>query len=262
MFCGEYGLLHKEDAIPKWIGRAFNTQAGPGAKWVKSRTKTDGTQKQQYRPKVVGGPTSVKVPEVCQRLCNGGWMSGLETAVKPILLPMMFGDDELELPVHDLTTLAAWLTKTALVFDMDDGVPPLMTDDQRHWFGKRQEPFPDSMMWLSAYAGTVLGPVYHGISGKGSGIETPFGKSALDLGLIFGNVALKVVIPLGPEVGAVEGFAPGSEAPAVPIWPNVGVQTWPPPAVLDDTTIASFLTLPANWQSLTLPAGFDPFHKR
>jgi hypothetical protein len=51
---------------------------------------------------------------VCEKACNNGWMSRLETAVEPILLPLARGERDLStLLSNERKTLAKWAAKTA-----------------------------------------------------------------------------------------------------------------------------------------------------
>jgi hypothetical protein len=58
-----------------------------------------------------------RVKHVCGG-CNQGWMSRLEEAAKPILMPMMFDNLPLVLSPSDQWTLARWAVKTALMVDL------------------------------------------------------------------------------------------------------------------------------------------------
>jgi hypothetical protein len=253
MFCGRYGRLHREDAVSKWIGRAFNVGAEGSNTWMRSRQLINGPKAEIRRPRKLGGPTIVKIPEVCQITCNGGWMSRLETAVKPILLPMMFATTPTTLQESELATLATWLTMKAFVFDMDDGVPAILSEDLRLDFGDTQEPVPNSAMWIAAYEGTRIGQVYHGIIGHVPDENPASPVDALELVLVFGYVALKIVIPVDPEKGAIERVAPSTDLPALPVWPIAGPIEWPPAAILDDATLPSYFTMPSDWESIAVP---------
>jgi hypothetical protein len=60
-------------------------------------------------------PFSMTVKEFC-RPCNNGWMSQLENAAKPHLLPLVSGSDCRLSPAAQ-RVLAAWCFKTACVYD-------------------------------------------------------------------------------------------------------------------------------------------------
>jgi hypothetical protein len=53
---------------------------------------------------------------VCEKRCNNGWMSELETASKPIL-GAMIADKSIFLDSPQQWTIAAWAVKTAMVLD-------------------------------------------------------------------------------------------------------------------------------------------------
>lgn len=61
---------------------------------------------------------NLQVRVVCER-CNNGWMSALETRVKPILSSLMAGTES-RLSEDDLGVLAAWAFKTAGMYQQND----------------------------------------------------------------------------------------------------------------------------------------------
>jgi hypothetical protein len=96
----------------------------------------------------------VTVKDVCTHR-NNGEMSALEVSVQPYLTPLLTGQS-VELSREALRTIAKWIYKTAMVFDIINPVNGLryFTDDERHALMATLEPAPDQpLMWLAAYTG-------------------------------------------------------------------------------------------------------------
>ncbi len=106
VFCGGERLT-REHVWPQWIVAAIRQHVGPGPIRV-------------ARP----GDTPYDVPEldvavrmVCAT-CNNGWMSSLETGVRPALEPMILGRLPVLLTPAMQALLARWAFKTALMVDL------------------------------------------------------------------------------------------------------------------------------------------------
>ncbi|WP_331758780.1 hypothetical protein [Streptomyces anulatus] len=73
--------------------------------------------------------TGMTVKCVCAQ-CNNGWMSGLESAVKPFLVTLMLGKDPHRLDGADQVSMAAWTLKTMMMVEQssnltgDNVIPP------------------------------------------------------------------------------------------------------------------------------------------
>jgi hypothetical protein len=112
LFCGlgdDVRVMTREDAWPEWT-RRFTVAVKPATEWRYSL----GTEWRQ-RTQLVGRAPRVRIPNVCQP-CNGGWMSRLETAVIPVLEPLILGQSS-TLSENDQGTLAMWAVKTALTLN-------------------------------------------------------------------------------------------------------------------------------------------------
>jgi hypothetical protein len=66
----------------------------------------------------------------CKR-CNETWMSKLEAAAKPLLIPLMKGKQILLLPDHQLL-IARWLAKTVIMYEMLFNKPYYFQPEERH----------------------------------------------------------------------------------------------------------------------------------
>jgi hypothetical protein len=112
-----------------------------------------GDQPYREKTRIVGNASAIKPLVVCAR-CNNEWMKRLEDAVIPILTPMMLGQ-QLVLDEAALAALGAWVTKTALVFELvqrDSDATASAAD--RLWFKNHQVPLAGSRIWAARYVGT------------------------------------------------------------------------------------------------------------
>ena len=112
LFCGhgnDVRVMTREDVWPEWT-RKFTIAKSTATEWRYSL----GTAWRQ-RTNLVGRAPRVRISAVC-RPCNGGWMSRLETAVIPVLKPLILGQPAM-LSASDQQTLATWAIKTALTLN-------------------------------------------------------------------------------------------------------------------------------------------------
>lgn len=111
-FCGSTGPLTKEDAWPRWLNQALTAPAGPG---TAHDITLDGNKVVRVLKRTATGYNTARVPGICAA-CNNGWMSRLEQAAAPLLLPMINGET-VTLDRRQQAVVTAWVTKTGLVFD-------------------------------------------------------------------------------------------------------------------------------------------------
>ena len=104
VFCGQSGKLTNEDAFPRWlIARVFTKGRQVSQRWGKRTTMTGFTSERQ----------NVTVRRVCAT-CNNGWMSALEVAARPLLLPWINGN-RTRLLYEQQQTIATWAVKTTMM---------------------------------------------------------------------------------------------------------------------------------------------------
>ena len=146
-FCGTPGSS-KEDIVAKWIGRLLSEGAPPGTHYVFHHRSTHPD---------IGIPDQAKtanLPAVLTRAfcepCNNGWMSELETRVRPILEPLILGKPR-TLSKEDQATLAFWATKTLLGFQAreDAGTTWARPEEYTELYAL-QAALPKSQVWLGA----------------------------------------------------------------------------------------------------------------
>lgn len=105
-FCGHEGKMTEEHVLPDWLNNLG--YGGDGFReYVRERPDTRVVQS--------GGPFSKKLAIVCEA-CNTRWMSGMETAAKPILRSLFnAGARHVPLSQAEQLVLARWGFKTAAV---------------------------------------------------------------------------------------------------------------------------------------------------
>ena len=114
IYCGNAGSS-KEHVWPKWIREhaknvmgidPVNVQEYRGTRQHRASAPSETFEKKGH------SRLSLVIRHPCVR-CNNEWLSLLETAVAPILTPMIEGSDR-GLSYHDARILHNWATKTAL----------------------------------------------------------------------------------------------------------------------------------------------------
>lgn len=103
-----------------------------------------------------GGVKTKRIKAVC-RECNNGWMSGMETAVKPILIPLLLGRPTL-LNLEARKILTEWIVLKVLVSE-HNGIEQLPTDpifdqEARNRFKATREIPARFRIWIGMHNGT------------------------------------------------------------------------------------------------------------
>jgi hypothetical protein len=186
------------------------------------------------RSKKSGDLATLKLPDVCVD-CNGGWMSRLEDATKPVLLPMIRGEAR-QLDLSERRRLAAWgqlkcLTLDAFYRGEHDGVRHLPARLAHHFRNERQ-PLDDSLVVLGKY----LPP--------NEGVFMPWGRlmkespaegaypaaSIVIVTFAFGHLVLQVLIGAWTTTHKAQIHFPFADPRFLRIWPTEarGEVRWPP----------------------------------
>lgn len=104
VFCRQPGKLTNEDAWPRWlIAHIVKKGAQVNQRWGSQLGLTGFTSTNQ----------NMTVRRVCSE-CNNGWMSDLEGATKPLLLPWIDGK-RTHLVYDEQQAIATWAIKTAMM---------------------------------------------------------------------------------------------------------------------------------------------------
>jgi hypothetical protein len=149
VFCGREGLT-REHVWPNWI----NTILPEGVELEVSKTQTD--PKSEVTKPLGSSWRSVSfdltVRRVC-RDCNGGWMSRLEEAAKPLLVPLILGGSAL-LGAEDRQLLATWALLRVIMAEYIDPTQISAPEAHRRWvFKERKPPRHGVYIWMAGYEG-------------------------------------------------------------------------------------------------------------
>ncbi len=96
-----------------------------------------------------GKPTGITRRYLCEK-CNNTWLSDLENRAKPVFTPIL-EHKPTTLDASDVTTLATWLAKMALLFDAaprGKRYKPFFTQEDCLWFKAHLAPLPNMMITL------------------------------------------------------------------------------------------------------------------
>ena len=243
LFCGAAGPMTKEHIIPRWLAKLTARRGGPVTQSRASYT--------QPVPHVRSYPVvGIKLPGVCLG-CNGGWMKGLEDAVKPLLTPMI-GGQRIQLSPADQRVLATWLYKMCLLLRYDDRPPETPPLEWRRWLYVKREPPPSSQAWLAVYGGDWRRPWWtrrHGLIVQT--IEEETGQLLHESNgylttIQIGAVGLQMVVW---GTLPIEGKPFADERHLLRIWPPTDdTLSWPTPFAFDaewmDRWATQWLTTP------------------
>jgi len=155
VMCGLEAAPTREHVYPKWV------RDGLGATGRTTITRTKGRRSHQQ---VTTGLTVILRRSVC-RACNTGWMStSLESSVKDLLLPPMWGRRSAFRP-EEQRLIAAWAVKTALMLELkaveDRRQAGYAPESNLRWLYSRKadpEPPPGSQVWIACVDAELLTP--------------------------------------------------------------------------------------------------------
>lgn len=162
MFCG-HGPISKEHIFAQWMhpylpnGKDFESGGTPIHTLQLTQVGFDGgtsagslLRGKLDRPGVM---KSKSLRVVCVR-CNNEWMGGLQTKVKPILLPFI-GGEWIALTPAAQQLLAAWITMFAIVVEKTDESVETFTQAQRTEFYEQMEqhrrPLKNCLIWIFSH---------------------------------------------------------------------------------------------------------------
>ena len=235
VFCGRSGGASGEHVIPTWLGPVLvrsqaPTGVRPGGKPITHRftpPEADGG-----RPREWSTDAPALVTKAVCTVCNNGWLSDLETAVAPVLTPLVVGQPY-ELSSDEQRLVATWIYKTVLLFQMVRrgsirAIPPARFAELH----VNRRPPADARVWLSAtHGGNAVHETSTEVELSAPTAQAPGFFTALALGNLLALCAGRRVD--GPErlrVGS-QGHTPS----LVSVWPaSVRPVNWPPRVPLTD----------------------------
>jgi hypothetical protein len=110
-----------------------------------------------------GAAKGKKIKAVCME-CNTGWMSRMETAVKPILIPLLLGQPTL-LTGESRKTLTEWIVLKVLVSEHNSiqrsPPDPIFDQQARNRFKATSAIPPSFRIWIGMHNGTKWQSAFH-----------------------------------------------------------------------------------------------------
>lgn len=159
-FCGGVGLS-REHFWPEWMHSYLPN--GPAQSRHVERLETyEGKRVLVDVPRDVErqGGTRNKTMKIVCRTCNGGWMSELENAAKPIMIPMMQGE-RVVLDAAARLTLAQWIALKAMLADANVPGDTVLSAQQRLAFKNRREIPPSFSANIGRTTGMLWSTRFH-----------------------------------------------------------------------------------------------------
>jgi hypothetical protein len=160
IFC-ERTDLSREHVWPVWMHELIRKEgfARHVRKLISTSPSSPNISGEKYSIERHGAVATVRLKVVCQRHCNNGWMSRLETKVMPILTPLLLGQP-FALGKYHQEILATWIATKLMVceFSVPEDVvtPPL---ERSLLMGRRLAP--DIMkIWIGYYQGSFWSSAY------------------------------------------------------------------------------------------------------
>jgi hypothetical protein len=216
-FCGVDGPLTLEHLFPDWLRQAL-----PSAMMSHyARRKGDGTINKW---RTLSHSTTARI--ACGP-CNNGWMSDIEGAAAPLLLPKILAATPGMLTLPEAAAVATWIYLKSLVIQTTTA-PAVAPDQYYHDLFADRAPRPGTTVVLGAldgidaatgfFVGAQIDAAHQGVIVSGY---------LATIGV--GNLAARLIY-VPAEVGQVGPITnPGFDNRLIKIWPGVGKAAWPPP---------------------------------
>jgi hypothetical protein len=263
IFCGRTDLS-EEHIWPQWshpiLRKSPSSKAYIQKKWKTSdyNQHIRGETFHRERPTDIF-KLSLKV--VCKKHCNNGWMSRLETAVKPFLLPLISGTRAI-LDNYRQEQVATWIAMKLLTCEFSDPEDIATPEIERSLLMGRRKP-PDVMGiwiarcstpgWTNTYwrQAATLGWAPLGTLPDLSGGPLP--KNTQSQTFVIGELFVQAV---SSTVPGLEFHTPPHVARSMrQIWPFKASFLWPPGPSLSDNDVR-FIATAFNRYTSRLP--FSP----
>jgi len=147
VFCGGTPLT-REHVMPQWLTNVLPEQArfrGQDQQVILQPPGSDRSRIMLPHREVKEPFNGMTVKAVCKS-CNGGWMSGLEEATRPLLSRLIRGEPEL-LNKEDAIAVASWTVKTALMAQLTGVEGAGAMSSAYHAFYRDRVPAKNSVVW-------------------------------------------------------------------------------------------------------------------
>lgn len=162
IFCDAKAKLSKEDFFPQWFREIYpasqeaqKARLNAEISWHEPDPETGGVLVRIAKSRLArpGDLADQTLKVVCEP-CNNGWMSRLQQAAKPHLLPYIMGKwprpNRLARKV-----ISSWATMFSMVIEFADGPSRIVPLVERNTFSKDLRPPIGSFIWAGRLAGDV-----------------------------------------------------------------------------------------------------------
>jgi len=236
IFCRRTGAdikITREHTFPNWINDVLPIAVvGPDISY--ERTILRGPQAGTFNTWPATAVATHTLRAVCET-CNTGWMAESESAVRPLIEPMIKGYNA-ELTTEQQLTVATWAAMKAAVFEYVWGDDPILTAADREIIMTQNRPPASVQVRLAAvesdgYPLRALGRGY---------MLRDTGERLIRLTITIGCLVVQVFG--GPGAGT-QGLRTIGRAGTdfIGIFPpQMQPVQWPPPNALDDSTLLAF----------------------
>lgn len=242
IFCDYVGRLTREHVWAKWLHPYLNIDPSSGYVSAAFHVHPGDVTELVHKKKHGGDPRSRAVHQVCAQ-CNNTWMSALQREVKPVLLPMLLGE-QTRLCASEQRILAAWITMAAMVgehFHPDVVVTP---QAERQAFAAAPEPRANWKIWIGTYErrdwSTHLGRLTRPLLFHGDPQPPPVilpSANTQATTFVVGKVWVHLFSCPSPELVALVGLTLVDTATRKPkiaqLWPHHEDIGWPLPEMTD-----------------------------
>ena len=154
IFCGSSDLTG-EHIFPRWSHKYLAPRPKEKSLAFRGRQYPDGNHPSVVR-KMPGQIRDWKVRCVCggsHLTCNGGWMKAIEDRARPILIPLMRGD-EMRIWPDEQALIATWATIKAIVGEYDEHVPATVHHAQKYVMKRGLPPSQGWSVWIGHFEKT------------------------------------------------------------------------------------------------------------
>ena len=247
IFCSATTDLSREHLLPDWLQGVF-----PNVDLVTHFRAIGRNDRHEWDAR----PFSERVRFVCMR-CNNGWLSQLEAAVKPIMIPMLqHRPCVVDRRAQEL--LATWAFKTCLVFQTTQtGAPPIAPRLHYERLGRHPKPPSQVSVWLTSHYRARSDEVNSVYVQRPLGIRSSDARFAPE-----DDVAYMCFLAVSWVGFVVAGHAYATDSHIIydghlgdgllRIWPeDRDFVQWPPDAMMD-RDLVEVLALPEEGLSLVL----------
>jgi hypothetical protein len=238
VFCGARARS-REHLWPDWLNGVLPNYTATTHTWTtpgKRRVWTSAEAATQ------------RIAAVCHK-CNTGWMSRLEAAAKPVLVPMITGRKQ-SLDRPQQRTIAAWAFKMAVIGEQFVPKTASIPPNHRRWLLDNGEPPEAAKVFIAATdARWPADTHYHEQK-----LITLAGASLTPV--VEGYVATVLIRHLAIQVcGSIFEHAEFThtapfDSAVARVWPSVRSVRWPPGPVLAPTAVGQFAD---HWRGIAPP---------